>query len=216
MTEEGTMRARFLVCGAALAAAGVSPALADLRIDRSEVQGGALVVTGQVSPPSAVTVGVGLDAIVVMPDANGRFVWIGNQVPPSCAVSVARGGERVRAGIAACGINPPMIATTSATTQYGASGGWRADQPAPGSDGQGTTTAATTTGASWSESTTTTRTTLRRRTGLSMISPNDPRYGLSDPPHGGLAEPQGARSGELIHAWPPRGFYANVRSRDGG
>jgi hypothetical protein len=54
------------------------------------------------------------------------------------------------------------------------------------------------------------RTTVRP----TFLPPNDPRYAQTEPPHWGQGEVQGTRSGEMMDPW--RGFYANVRSKDGG
>lgn len=206
------MIARY-VLGLAVLAGAAMPAAAGIRVDQAEVQAHALVVAGQVSPPGMVTVGIGLQSVIVASDVDGRFVWIGDQVPSSCAVSVFRGVERVRAGVAACGGNPPPVVaatTTYGTTYgapyaatYGAAGGWRSDQPAPGI-GE----------SSWQATTTTQTTTVRRRP--TFISPNDPRYPQAEPPHAGRAEVEGTRSGEVMDGYPQRGFYASMRSKEGG
>jgi hypothetical protein len=218
------MIARCVVGLAALVAAA-GPALAEIRVDQSEVTGGALVVTGQVYPPSAVTLGVGISAIQLKTDPDGRFVWIGNQVPPSCTVTVSNGYEQARAGVGRCG--GVLAFAPPAPVDYGASGStssWRTEGPAPGIGTVSQTTTTTTVASTappappaaagaWSEtaSTTTTRTTRRPL----IISPNDPRYAQTEPDHWGMAEVQGEKSGEVLYTPPPRGFYANVRSREG-
>jgi len=210
------------VVGLAALIAGSVPALAEIRVDQAEVSGGALVVSGQVSPPSGVILGVGISAIQVKTDPDGRFVWIGNEVPPSCVVTISNGYQRARTGIAACGGLPVFMAPPS---DYGASGystsSWRTAGPAPGigtvSQTTTTTTVSPTAGATvTSSSTETVRTTTRTTRRPLIISPNDPRYAQTEPPHWGEPEVQGARSGEVLYTPPSqRGFYANVRSREG-
>ncbi len=195
------------VVGLAALIAGSVPALAEIRVDQAEVSGGALVVAGQVSPPGGVTLGVGISAIQVKTDPDGRFVWIGNEVPPSCLVTISNGYQRARTGVAACGGLPVFVAPPS---DYGASGystsNWRTEGPAPGIG----------TVSQTSSSTETVRTTTRTTRRPLIISPNDPRYAQTEPPHWGEPEVQGARSGEILYTPPQqRAFYANVRSREG-
>jgi hypothetical protein len=215
------MIARCIVALAALLA-GSGPALAEIRVDQSEVSGGALVVTGQVSPPRAVTLGVGISAIQLKTDPDGRFVWIGDQVPPSCTVTVSNGYERARAAVGGCG--GILAFAPSAPVDYGASGSyssWRTDGPAPGIGTVSQTTTTTTVasvpppGATSARSETTYTTTTRTTRRPLIISPNDPRYAQTEPTHWGIGEVQGDKSGEVLYTPPPRGFYANVRSREG-
>ncbi|MBI3513177.1 MAG: hypothetical protein HY060_03805 [Proteobacteria bacterium] len=186
-----------------------APASAEIIIQQAEVAVGDLIVAGQVVPPApTVTLGLGAQSIILQPDAFGRFAWIGNEIPPSCAITVINGPERARAGVAACGLNPPAAL---AATQYGASGySWRRDAPAPGIGGVSQTTTATET----SSQTTSQTTTVRRRLRPIVISPNDPRYALTEPPHAGQAEVEGARSAEMLY--PQRGFYGPIHSRETG
>jgi hypothetical protein len=189
------------------------PAAAEIVIRQAEVAAGDLVVVGRVSPPSpSVMLGIGVQSIIIQPDAYGRFTWIGNEVPPSCNVTVIRGGERVTTGVAACGASG---VPANAITQSGASGySWRRDEVAPGIGGMSETTTTTTSAGTLPGGATETTTVRRTRVRPIVISPNDPRYALTEPPHGGQAEVEGARSGEMLYQSPRPGFYGNVRSKE--
>jgi hypothetical protein len=92
--------------GLATVTAWSGPAAAEIRIERADMIAGPLIVTGHVTPPATVTLGVGLEAIIIQPDRRGRFVWIADQTPPGCVVTASRGLERVQAGVGACGAFP--------------------------------------------------------------------------------------------------------------
>lgn len=209
------MRARKLLGLLALAPWAV-PASAAITIDEAQVSdGGGLVIAGQVTPAvRSVILTIGpLTSIVLTPDASGRFVWIDPQVPPECAVSLTAGGERVVTGIAGCGSNASFTveaARTPTTSSYSyGSSDYRTDQPAAGGGASGTTTY-------WSnrhDERVETRT-VRHVFRPTFISPNDPRYADAEPPHGGEPVVQGTHSVETLP--PPRGFYAGIRSKEGG
>jgi hypothetical protein len=189
------MKPRHLLCGAALLA-GTLPASAAVVIDQAEVAGGDLIVTGQVTPPMpTVTLGVGpVAAIMLQPDGYGRFAWIGKEIPPGCTVSVIVGTERADAGIGRCGGRAPRYPVPTGATSYGAGGYWSGASPAPGLG---------------VEPRPTTRTTTRVSVAPAFISPNDPRYAQTEPPHAGQPPEEGWRSAELRNG---RGFYGQIRS----
>jgi hypothetical protein len=193
---EAVMNARNLLWLAALLPWWTPPASATVVIDQAEVAGGALIVTGQVSPPvRTVTLGVGpLASIILQPDVTGRFAWIGKEIPPGCTVSVFAGTERADAGIGRCGSGAPPYPVPAGVSTYGAGGYWSGAVPGPGIG---------------VDERPTTRTTVR----APVISPNDPRYAQTEPPHWGQPEEQGWRSGELLY---PHGFYGPVRSKESG
>jgi len=217
------MVARKLVWLLALAPWAL-PASAAIMIEQAQISdGGGLVVAGQVTPPvRTVTLTIGpVSSIILTPDGAGRFVWIDQQIPPECAVSVTAGGERVVAGIAGCGANAPLTVEAARTTMtsysYGSSDS-RIDQPAAGGG------AATQT-STYSYGSTDSRTeapaagggevhTTRRILRPTFVSPNDPRYAQTEPNHWGEAPVQGTSSMEMLP--PSHGFYAGIRSKEAG
>ncbi len=192
------MNARLLVSLAALAAWSL-PASAAIVIEEAQVAGGELRIFGQVTPPTrSVAVQVApASTVLVEPDWNGRFAWIGAQIPAGCRITVTAGGERLDTAVAFCGPGAqPVFPVQAGTTDYGA-GGLARGEVAPGAGVERSVE----------------RTTERRVRPL-IISPNDPDYAHTEPPHDGRPYEQGTHSGEVIYRAPPYGFYGNIRSKE--
>jgi hypothetical protein len=200
------------------------PASAAITIEQAQISdGGGLVIAGQVTPTvRTVTLTIGpVTSIILTPDGAGRFMWIDQQVPPECAVSVTAGGERVVTGIAGCGANAALTVeaarTTTSAYSYGSSD-VRTNQPAAGGGATtqistysyGSTDAHTDQPAAGGGEIRTTRRILRP----TFVSPNDPRYAQTEPDHWGEAPVQGTSSTEMLP--PSRGFYAGIRSMEAG
>lgn len=112
--------------GVALVGAGLLgafPTRAEILIERADMIAGPLIVAGRARPSTTVTLSLGAEAVIIQPDARGRFVWIGDNDPPAdCIVTASRGLERVSAQISACGAYPPSVPAPVTTIESGSSG----------------------------------------------------------------------------------------------
>jgi hypothetical protein len=88
-----------LLCAALLLLAGVSAAAADIRINQSRYQNGKLIISGETTPESTVTLD---NKYKIKSDASGFFKFTEHYKPFTCMSDIRSGGYDYSAVIAGC------------------------------------------------------------------------------------------------------------------